>query len=261
MAKAPNGKRAVSVGVNPELIRPLTREDEKKRGWRVELTIGDDNVADITSLTSGLRLYNEKMGIELRYGMRAEGYDGILFHEPGGGGSVLIPFVLHRGGLFIGLVEEPRRNMGGNVLDAPGGFLDPGETHFETATREFEEEAGVGAEVNKVIDLGPYAEPANSNRAIVDTSREGEGAHFYALEFTRNQVDGAYDPTYNTPIFLLKKSVINPKQGDKTAEKIFGCRFYPWHIAATRSDLFANAMFSRLFTYLVKENRIKIRPV
>lgn len=246
------------VGVNPEIIRPLTAEEEKKRGWRVELTIGDGNISDITALTSGLRLYNEKMGIEIRYGMRAEGYDGILFHEPSGGGSVLIPYVIHEGELYIGLVEERRKNMGGNVLDAPGGFIDPGETPFETATREFEEETGATADKNKVIDLNEYYEPANSNRAIVDTSRKGEGAHFYAIEFTKEQVELSANLELGVPILLFKKGSIKPVENNKGAEKIFGCRFYPWHIAATRSDMFANAMFSRLAAHLVLTGKLTL---
>ncbi|MFY9457810.1 MAG: NUDIX domain-containing protein [Candidatus Spechtbacterales bacterium] len=244
-------------GVNPDIIRPLTDEEETRRGWKVELTVGQGS-ADITPLTSGLRLYNEKMGIELRYGMRAEGFDGMLFHEPSGGGSVMIPYVIHAGELYIGLVEEERKNMGGRVLCAPGGFIDPGETPFETATREFEEETGATADKNKVIDLNEYYEPANSNRAIVDTSREGEGAHFYAIEFTREQVFGARDPEFDVPIFLFKNGSIKPAKGHKGAEKIFGCRFYPWHIAATRSDMFANAMFSRLAAHLMLTGKLTL---
>lgn len=240
------------VGVNPELIRPLTQTEMEKRGWRVWLN------GNLVPDARHVELANERMGIDVQYGMRVEGYDGILFHEPGGGGSVMIPYVIIGQELYIGLIDEERKNMGGRVLCAPGGFIDLGETPLETATREFEEETGATADKNKVIDLNEYYEPANANRAIIDTSREVEGSHFYAIEFTEEQVELSADPELSVPILLFKKGSIKPVRGDKGAEKIFSCHFYPWHVVATRSDMFANAMFSRLVAHLVLTGKLTL---
>jgi len=229
-----------SLGVNPELIRALSDEEMEQRGWQLEVT------------DRSMLLTQEKMGLALEYGMRVEGFDGVLIHEPGGGGSVSIPFVIWTGDLWIGLLEEERKNMGGRVLGAPGGFLDPGEKHFEAADREFTEEVGIGKV--KISDT-PLGEPGNPNRAFFDTSREGEGIHFYPVEFLPEHVE--YDRFDDFKVFSLrfKEGVIVPKAGDRVAEKIFGCRFYRWQTPATKSDMFANAMFSRLFIHLVETGR------
>ncbi|MCH8315296.1 MAG: NUDIX hydrolase [Planctomycetes bacterium] len=153
------------------------------------------------------------MGIDVQYGMRAEGYDGILIHEGGGGGAVPIPFVIWEKELWIGLLEEERKNMGGRVLDAPGGFLDPKQTHFETAVREFEEEVGV-AQV-RISDV-PLGEPANSNRAWFDTSDEEEGAHFYPVEFLPDPTG----PTRPTSRGRLQRGKIAAQLGGEIADRL-----------------------------------------
>ncbi len=237
------------IGVNPELIRPILPEEQQQRGW--QLTLDGKVVPDVSHLT----LRNARMGLEVHYGKR-EGYDGVLIHEPGGAGSVPIPFVIWKRQLWIGLVKELRKNMGGMVLDAPGGFLDPGETHFGTAKREFEEEVGVAQMQILITALG---EPANPNRAWFDTSREEEGAHFYPIEFQSRHVErGVPEPEDEVPFLRFKEGVIKPVEGARAAEKIYGCRFYRWTVAAQKSDLFANAMFSRLLVYLFMARRADV---
>lgn len=239
------------VGVNPHLIGLV--HPSMKRGWKVE-----KNGKDITYSIFELRIFNEQMGIEVSYGKRVEGFDGVLLHEPGGGGSVSFPFVILRGQLWIGLLEEQRPNMGGKVLDAPGGFIDPGESHFETAVREFEEEVGVKTASSTVIDLNQYAEPTNANRAFFDTSRVGEGNHYYAWEFTPDQVVLQYDSDQEIPHLIFRKDLISPRQGDRGAERIFSCKFYPWSIVAKKADIFCSALVTRLLIYLTKNGKANL---
>ncbi|MEX2144869.1 MAG: NUDIX domain-containing protein [Candidatus Spechtbacterales bacterium] len=152
------------------LVRPLTEEEKEKRGWRVEVN------GEVVSGVSSARLVNEKMGIEITYGMRSEGFDGALIHEPGGGGSVIVPWFVKDKEVYIGLLEQNRPTLQDN-RNVPRGFLDPGENHFQTATREFVEETGFVDLKDRVVEIpGP---PINSNSTWFDTSRPGEGVKFY----------------------------------------------------------------------------------
>lgn len=245
-----------SEGVNPELIRPILAEEQEKRGWKVE--VNGVLVPDVSSV----RLVNEKMALEVQYGMRAEGYDGVLKHEPSGGGSVLVPFVVWEGELEIGLLQEERKTQGGIVLNLPRGALDPGETHFETAVREMREETGVSVRANRVKDLGEDARPGNPNSADYDTSREGEGIHFYAIEFYPAELTKVYHSLhidlsmFAEGVLQLSQDAITPT--NKSAERIFSCSFYPWNIAACVADQFSNSGISRLLAYLASKKRVHL---
>lgn len=244
------------VGINPKLIRPLTDEEQEKRGWKIQ--VNGVLVRDVSSV----RLFNEKMGLEFRYGMRAEGYDGVVLHEPGGGGSVLVPFVTFDNTLHIGMLEQERKTQGGNALNLPRGFLDPGESHFETAAREMQEETGVAIDRSRIKDFNKYARSGNANSAFFGTSRDDEGVHFYGVEFLSQEVEEEPLPSL---ALRLRDDTIRPKEGNQMAERIFSCRFYPWRIAAGVGDLFTNAGLARLFKYVLDtegekgEKRIKIR--
>lgn len=85
-----------------ELIRALTPEEQEKRGWKV--FVNGEEVPDAASV----EIRNEKMGASSCYGMRVEGYDGIVWREPGGGGSVILPYTLWGGELYIGVVSQNR---------------------------------------------------------------------------------------------------------------------------------------------------------
>jgi 8-oxo-dGTP pyrophosphatase MutT (NUDIX family) len=238
------------VGVNPELIRRMTEEERLSGGWRVEL-----DGTEVTPLARSVRLWNEKMGLEVRYGMRAEGFDGVLLHKPKGGGSASFPFVIWKNDLWIGLIEEQRYNMGGKILSASGGYVDHGETHIETAQREFEEEVGVKTSSLKMIDLNQIAEPTNTDVGIADTSRLREGVHYYALEFLPRHVYSNMDKERNIPILSFRKELLDPNRKDYGHEKIFGCNFYHWKFASTRAYIHCGAMFSRLLVHLISIGR------
>lgn len=256
-------------GVNSYLIRPISEEEQQKRGWKLEVN------GAIAQNVSSARLFNEKMGIEFVYGMRAEGYDGIVTHEPGGGGSVLVPYVIFDNPrasqgmlpddiLWVGLLEQERKTQGGKVLNLPRGYLNPGETHFETALREFAEETGYTADVSRVQDLcGGYAQRGNPNSAYFDTSiymgdRSRDGVQYYGIEFFPNEFAVTKLHPDDPPVLALKKEIVRPVENDPMAERIFSCYFYPWDVAAGIADQFTNSGFSRLLKYLKRTRKFSI---
>lgn len=231
------------TGVNPELFLPLTERDKSNPEWFVEV---DGN---IIAYTSGARFFNPKREIEWRLGRRSDGYVGVIGHEAGGGGTVIIPFAFYRGQLWIGLLTQERKTQGGNVLNVPRGYLDPKKTHFQNALEEMQEETGVSVGESRIIDLSSCAKPANPNSANYDTSRESEGVRFYAVEFDSEEL--GIGEVVEDRIFSLcfKPEIIKPVSGDKDAERIFGCRFYSWQTAVAVSDMFTNAALIRLIAF------------
>ena len=81
----------------------------------------------------------------------------ITFQEPGGGGSVIIPFVIIQEqqivGLkelnkkqdyqvYAGLIEQQRDRQGGLVWNVPRGYVNQGDSHSQAAVQELTEETG-----------------------------------------------------------------------------------------------------------------------
>jgi len=245
------------VGVNPKLIRPILDEEQEKRGWTVEVN------GEVVPTVSEVRLFNEKMGLEVRYGMRAEGFDGLLDHEPGGGGSVIVPWVKIDGMLYVGMLHQNRPTQYVHPMEAvwnvPRGYLDPGETHIETATREFQEETGFTRPEGRIVELPGL--PVNANSARFDTSREGEGVKFYAFEVLPQEIKQTYVDddseivvhglTTQRTTYKFDKEFVSPVS--KGAERIMGCYFFPWWEAALVGDLFTRGIVCTLKAMLEVE--------
>lgn len=137
--------------------------------------------------------------------------------------------------MYVGLVEQNRYNQGGNVWNAPRGFLDPGETHFDAAIRELSEETGyIPSPTNRVRYLD--GNPLNPNSTFFDTSKKGEGVRFYAIEVMTDEID--------IDNLCFKSEVLKPMT--KTAELITRCKFFPWRKATQVGDMFTVASIARL---------------
>src|SRR5262249_24580708 len=151
-------------------------------------------------------------------------------------------FALLPEGLFVGLVEQRRANQGGNVLNAPGGFLDPGESHASAARRELAEETGLPA--TKLVPLP--GRPLNPNSTFFETWGEDEGVKVFAIEVDPDALvscDGS---------FRLRPGTFDASpeaQGKRSAEQIAACRFLPWAQAIELSDMFTVAAIARLLAY------------
>jgi ADP-ribose pyrophosphatase YjhB (NUDIX family) len=204
-------------------------EDQSKRGWSVK--INGEVVEDVAHL----ELANPRFGV-LEYG-NVGGYDSWNFHENGGGGSVIAPHAIVGGYLFVLMIEQGRPNQGGRVWNLPRGFLNPSENHFGTAVRELEEEAGI-----RSVELKQLGDPTNPNSAFFVTSGEGEGTRFYGLRIDESEIkpEGAIEDG----VFLFNEGAIKPIS--KTAEDIFGGKFFRYEEALAVGDMYTVAAVGRL---------------
>lgn len=214
------------------VLTPIPAEKQATRGWRFEFN------GKAIGYVEGFTLANDRFGT-LEYGMTPAGYDGWCFSETGGGGSVIVPYCIVpvRNALYVGLIEQDRWAMGGKVWNLPRGFLNPGETHFETAQREAGEELGFNL-AERFTELP--GEAANPNSAFFVTE-PGKGVRFFGLEIRESELEYVFEDTYR-----LKTSVLSPVS--KTAETIFQAKFRRCQEALQVSDMFTVAGVGRLLS-------------
>jgi 8-oxo-dGTP pyrophosphatase MutT (NUDIX family) len=223
---------------------PLTPEDQAKRGW--ELAVNGELVAEVATAS----LSHPKMGLEVTYGTRPEGYDGFIIREPGG--AATIPYMIDDdGGIFVGVVKEYRPTMGeAETLNIPRGFSDiTDKSKRETAERELKEETGATLGSAAVL----LAEGLNPNSTFFDYSKSRDaGVSIYAKrEDVRDLVldhDEAGNVFYSFPAHVQAQA-----EGDKTAERILGSRFIPISEALQSRDMFTSAAAGQLTGYLLSQ--------
>lgn len=224
------------------LIQAIAPEKQADRGWSAE--INGSPVAEI----SHLRLSNPKYG-QFEYGATPAGFDSWAFHENKGGGSVILPYALIAGNLYIGCLQQNRPNQGGKVLNVPRGFLALDENHFQAAQREFSEEVGL-VEAFAVVQLP--GQPANPNSAFFDTRGDGEGVKFFAVRIPAALLEQKADSAYHT----LKQDAVRADPASKAkqaAEQILSAEFLPWITVAQLSDMFSVAGAARLKALLERQ--------
>lgn len=200
---------------------------DKKTGWTV-LIDGQPQQVEKIEISSKFGTFT--------YGLLSAGYDAWLFYEPGGGGAVTVPYAFNEAGeLFIGLLPENRKNMGGVFPCVIGGFLDPGETHSQAQSREADEEAGLVIKAKQLPGL-----PTNSNRAFFVTDvAAGEGVTAYGIkipfEFLEPNGSGGW---------RLKKDENLPNY-----TKSASVEFLPWKEAILSTpDTLARSAIAQLLT-------------
>lgn len=205
---------------------------EAKAGWNTEVRYDEKGRISYFSAKS-------QFGV-LTYGLRQEGYDGWVFEEIGGGGSVTLPFFQKDGQLYVGLLTENRANMGGECLCIMGGFVNIDEDHKQTQIREAEEESGLKTGIAMALD----GLPMNSNRAFfVADPRKNKGIHAYVF-----QIEGSVVQKKHDHYILEEKGLgFHPK-----AKNLI---FLPWQEAIIKSaDVIAVAVIGRLVAKLGQKN-------
>ncbi len=236
------------VGVNPELFTELKPKDIDNPEWLIEVD------GKHIPYKEGARFFNPERGLEYRLGRRADGFVGVIDHEPGGGGAVIVPWVEIDRILYVGLLKQRRvtQSITHDVWNVPRGYLDPGETHFETAKREFREETGFKRPEGRIMRLS--GKPINSNSGKQDTSRVWEGAYFYRFEVLPKEITEVtvqvhqdyqdYSTTETKKLYAFNRAVITPVS--KMSEKIMGCYFLPYTFAMRVGDLFTRGIVGTL---------------
>lgn len=215
----------------------------KAAGWKL-LVDGREMAARAVEIVS-------KFGV-LRWGFNGS-YDTWGFEEPGGGGSVLVPYFRDsHGNLWVGVVRQPRPYQSETpVLNLPRGFLKPGETHFETAAREGSEEVGIDGEDRQFLLSGESGNPNSTFFVTVGTGDDGtpNGVRFYGVRFTEDEVIASEDFTYT-----FREGVV--KAVSKDAERIMGAVFVPWSTVAQLGCMMSNAGVARLIA-MESEGQLK----
>ncbi|NCU44274.1 NUDIX domain-containing protein [Candidatus Falkowbacteria bacterium] len=177
----------------------------------------------------------------------------ITFQEPGGGGSVIIPFVLIQEQqivdlkklnkeqdyqVYAGLIEQQRDRQGGLVWNVPRGYVNQGDSHDQTAAKELIEETGLSGQ--------PFLLPGrslNPNSSYFETGKNN-GVRIYAINLGPNKARWQAGQ-----VVLLD----NP-QPTGVDEKIGQCQFFPLAELSQLGDMFSVATESRLRYYL--DNRL-----
>ncbi len=194
----------------------------ERRGWT--LTVDGARVdCAAAELTSPIGTW--------QYGWHPRGYDTWWFTEERGGGSLTLPYARRDGELLVGLLSEDRPNMGGAVLCAIGGYVDPGEDHATAQAREAEEETGL---TGTAMALG---EAVNPNRAFfVMDAAQGAGVHLFAVQIDASALEARGDGW-----------MWRARRGAEVRE----VSFLPWRAAVDRtSDGMALAAIARLVAQL-----------
>ncbi len=224
-------------------VTPISPEPEEqaKRGWKAEI-----NGKEFEGPVESVRIYNPNMNVEVAYGKRPEGYDGPVLKEPGGGGAVTVPYYYEDGQLYVAMVEEVRPTctdgIPEKVLNVPRGFLDPGQTHFETAKRELGEETGYEPLEKRIKEL--EGQPMNPNSTFFVTGK-GKGVHTYGVrvyDFEIIQANQTNNPMERE--YTFDKDLLHPTT--KIGEKISGCKFVHWTKAVQQPDMFTAAAVGRI---------------
>jgi len=193
-------------------MKKIPKEVPQDKRWKVDDSYDERRNVDFLQLLSQCGL--------LIYGQRPEGYPSWVFAEQGGGGVIILPYVIPVSGeILVGLIKEKRANMGEEpAWCGIGGFLNPNETHREAQVREFVEETGFLEAVQSEELPGL---PINADRAFyVADPQKGEGVHAYCIRILDGELEA------NGDCFKLRDSVLRPG-----FEKVNEVRFFPWRKA------------------------------
>lgn len=164
----------------------------------------------------------------VEYGLRPEGYDGCVIYERGGGGAATIPWTVHDGELYVGLVKESRANIFGTWYDVCGGYVEPGQTHAGAALKRAATEAGIPTDAPR-DELPGVAVSSNRTYWVADPAK-GEGIHFFAVRVPETDVE--LDPDADQVTALRFVATHRSVTLAKAPERF---RFFPWRDAVQES--------------------------
>lgn len=243
--------------VDPSKLDDLTRGlplagspvgPQTRVGWSIFLRDKEGGVYQVEDAAQ-LVLVNPIYGA-LVYGQAPAGpYDTWTWTEVGGGGSIVVPWTIMKGVIYVGVLIEwrplARATSGQFVLNVPRGSIDPEETHDDAASRELVEEVGLPPERRLVkFDCEPgNCDNANTNTAFLLPSGKQAGLRYYACRFDSEElepVDGTNRLRISAPLTPAHGSI---------GEKIIKVEFVPVREAAKIcGDNFTRAGIGLLLT-------------
>lgn len=244
-----------------ENVKPIPVDKQKKRNW--EVFINGEEIEDV----SCLQINHKKMKFTVEYGETLSGWDGPALIEPGGGGSVVIPYYQRAKDdkRFIGVVREMRPNATDKgdsyVYNLPRGAMDPGNTHLETAINELSEETLFnphGEKLETRINKLP-GDAMNPNSSFFDTRGENtdgsdKGVVVYSIKIEEDElrkVDDADQYEFKPETLIQTEDAKNRRMAEKITDTIF----IPEEEAVLLRDMFTVAAIARLRYLLEKPQR------
>jgi hypothetical protein len=180
------------------------------------------------------------------------GWDQWVFEEPGGGGSILLPyFIDENGNLLVGLAWEARpfESRRSEVLNAPRIFMDPHENHFKASTRLAHLETGYIPPEGRIHPLDSIGKNPNSSFFITNKG-DYHGCHFFGLPMIREEID------FSGSRPKIKKGDLIPES--QPGQKVMKCNFFPY-LEVEVGDMFSHTAISLLERYLIKKNNLNIK--
>ena len=225
----------------PSVLVPIPHDRQADRRWKV--VVDGRETTQLTELTLSHPSYGT-----LTYGMAPRGYDTWAWREHGGGGVVVVPFVVVDGALHVGVVEQERHTQGGRVWNVPRGFRDEGESSEAAAARELREET----RFTRGTPLPLGGAPANPNSAFFETPESGMGVAFFGVEVAREHIerrDGAW---------VFREAALDDDRRAQDEEHIAAFRFAPWTEVAALADMFSLSACARLLRRLEADGRIAV---
>lgn len=229
-------KNVTDTGSQAEsLVSPLTDEQAKSPVWvlTVDGKVVEYHQADLTHPDFA----------SVQVGLRPEGYPGFVIAENGGGGSVIVPYALIDGELYIGMVQQARVLQSKvPIWNVPRGFLRQGESPLAAAIREQDEEFGfTNAELRILPIPGVGANPNSAFYVTVDTP----GVTYTAFRMFDDELELVADESVgDLRVFAIKEGLAEAT--DKAGEGILQSRFFHWTIPAQVGDMFSNSGTVRL---------------
>lgn len=217
---------------------------DQKRGWQV--FVNDQKIEQVSHV-----VIKSSKGT-LTYGWNPMGWDQWNFEEPGGGGSILLPYFIDtNGNLMVGLAWETRpfESERSEVLNAPRIFMDPAETHFQASERLAHLETGYVPPEGRIHSLSATGKNPNSTFFITNKSDE-HGCRFFGLPMIMEEID------FSGSRPKIKKGEIIPQS--KPGQKVMKCSFYPYEEVEV-SDMFTHTAISLLEKFLIKKHNVKVQ--
>lgn len=194
--------------------------EEYQPGWKWTATFVDGRVEELTDLAF-LHGHQARLGVDLLYGMRPEGYDAPVIGEKGWGGAISVAYFFKNGvrtpaNLMVAVLEEGRN--GHPVLNLPRAFLKPGQQYLTLAEQTLREEFGLA----EPFETEPLFGAMNSNSAFF-FNEAGEGCRFYAMRIDERALEVVPENGH----YRFKNQVVPVDPKDAGAKKLLGSVFMP----------------------------------
>lgn len=235
-----------------DLLKPVP--DTDKAGWKTMVVKSTAHI-EYPVAASLIKSKHTRLGVDVSYGHGPDGYDQWVITEPNGGGSVVVPYLIVDGQLYVGANRQKRSLTGGLVTEVPRGFSLPHETQEESAKREFIEETGVVKPLVERIEA-LKGRPINPNSAFFQANpRKGEGVKLFGIKIESSEVElrrDSKDPKRRVYKFNPKLQAEIKEQNEKIKPE--GIRFFHSSLLSETSDGFTLQAIARLQSQIPKPN-------